>query len=174
MNAGRDSCAKADEAGVVGAVARAEQVVAENRKARHDYTIESVVEAGVVLTGTEVKSVRLGRVNLRDSHARVENGEVFLYNCHVAPYEQGNRWNHEPLRVRKLLLHKEQIRELAVKTREPGYTLVPLRMYVNPAGRIKVALALAKGKRSYDKRQAIMRREAERNIERALKARNRR
>lgn len=153
--------------------ARVERVVAENRKARHDYTIESVVEAGLVLTGTEVKSARLGHVNLRDSHARVENGEVFLYNCHVAPYEQGNRWNHDPVRVRKLLLHKDQIRELAVKTREPGYTLVPLRMYFNAAGRLKVALALVRGKRAYDKRQAIMRREAERNIARAMKARNR-
>ncbi len=149
------------------------KIVAENRKARHDYHVEEVIETGLVLTGTEVKSARKGSVNLRDSYASVEHGEMFLHHVHIAPYEQGNRWNHDPVRVRKLLLHKDQIRELAVKTREPGYTLVPLRMYFNGAGRLKVALALVKGKRSYDKRQAIMRREAERNIARAMKARNR-
>ncbi|MCY0884692.1 MAG: SsrA-binding protein SmpB [Firmicutes bacterium] len=152
-------------------MARTETPVVENRKAHHDYFIEEVLEAGMVLTGTEVKSIRLGRVNLRDSHARVENGEVFLYNCHVAPYEQGNRWNHDPYRVRKLLLHKDEIRRLAEKVRNPGYTLVPLRLYFDRHGRAKVALALARGKRTYDKRESIARREAQRRMEQAMRAR---
>ncbi|CAB1129709.1 tmRNA-binding protein [Candidatus Hydrogenisulfobacillus filiaventi] len=152
-------------------MARTETPVVENRKAHHDYFIEEVLEAGMVLTGTEVKSIRLGRVNLRDSHARVENGEVFLYNCHVAPYEQGNRWNHDPYRVRKLLLHKDEIRRLAEKVRNPGYTLVPLRLYFDRHGRAKVALALARGKKTYDKRESIARREAQRRMEQAMRAR---
>lgn len=152
-------------------MARTETPIAENRKAYHDYFIDEVLEAGLVLTGTEVKSIRLGRVNLRDSHARVENGEVFLYNCHVAPYEQGNRWNHDPYRARKLLLHKEEIRRLAEKVRNPGFTLVPLRIYFDRHGRAKIALALARGKKSYDKRESIARREAQRRMEQAIRAR---
>lgn len=149
---------------------RNERPVAENRKALHDYFVEETLEAGLVLTGTEVKSIRLGRVNLRDSFVRIEGGEAFLFNCHIAPYEQGNRWNHEPYRNRKLLLHKGEIRELLAKTREKGYTLVPLRMYFDERGRAKIQVAVARGKKSYDKRETMHRRDAERQIERALKA----
>ncbi len=142
------------------------QRIAENRKARHDYHIEETMEAGIALQGTEVKSLRLGRVNLRDSYARVENGEVFLYGMHISPYEQGNRFNHDPLRVRKLLLHKREIRRLIGKTRDEGYTLVPTRLYFKN-GKAKVELALAKGKKLYDKREAIAKRDAERRARQA-------
>ncbi|MCL6562163.1 MAG: SsrA-binding protein SmpB [Firmicutes bacterium] len=151
----------------------AEKTIAENRKAYHDYFIEEVIEAGLVLSGTEVKSLRLGRVNLRDSFARIDRGEAFLMNCHIAPYEQGNRWNHDPYRTRKLLLHKREIRELLAKSREKGYTLVPVRMYFDQHGRAKVALAVARGKKVYDKRQSIAQRDAMRQIDRALKERRR-
>jgi SsrA-binding protein len=151
----------------------AEKTIAENRKAYHDYFIEDVIEAGLVLSGTEVKSLRLGRVNLRDSFARIDRGEAFLMNCHIAPYEQGNRWNHDPYRTRKLLLHKREIRELMAKSREKGYTLVPVRMYFDQRGRAKVALAVARGKKVYDKRQSIAQRDAMRQIDRALKERRR-
>lgn len=150
---------------------RKEKVVTENRKAFHDYFMEEVVEAGLVLTGTEVKSIRLGRVNLRDSYVRIENSEAYLFNCHIAPYDKGNRWNHEPYRNRKLLLHKQQIRELLAKTRETGYTLIPIRMYFDPHGRAKIQVAVARGKRAFDKRQTIHERDAQRQIDRALKAR---
>ncbi|HHY15983.1 MAG TPA: SsrA-binding protein SmpB [Firmicutes bacterium] len=143
------------------------KVIANNRRARHDYFIDETIEAGIVLQGTEVKSLRLGRVNVRDSFARVENGEVFLYDLHISPYEQGNRHNHDPLRVRKLLLHKREIRRLIGKTREDGYTLVPTRLYFSN-GKCKVELALAKGKRLYDKRETKAKREAERRAQQAL------
>ncbi|SMB91627.1 SsrA-binding protein [Thermanaeromonas toyohensis ToBE] len=149
------------------------KVVAENRKARHDYFIEETLEAGIVLTGTEVKSLRSGKANIRDSFARVENGEVFLYDMHISPYEQGNRFNHEPKRPRKLLLHKHEIRRLIGKTREKGYTLIPLKVYFTTQGRAKVELALAKGKKLYDKREAIRERDAKREIERAFRDRQR-
>lgn len=142
--------------------------LAENRKARHDYFIEETFEAGVVLTGTEVKSCRLGRANLQDSFAEVRNGEVFLQNVHISPYEQGNRFNHEPRRERKLLLHKLEIVRLIGKVREKGFTLVPLRLYLKN-GKIKVELALARGKKSYDKRRDIAERDARREVERALR-----
>ncbi|NLM53963.1 MAG: SsrA-binding protein SmpB [Firmicutes bacterium] len=148
------------------AVADNYQRIAENRKARHDYHIEETIEAGIALQGTEVKSLRLGRVNLRDSYAKVENGEVFLHGVHISPYEQGNRFNHDPLRVRKLLLHKREIRRLIGKTREEGYTLVPTKLYFKN-GKCKVELALAKGKKLYDKRDAIARRDAERRARQA-------
>ncbi|MCY0865720.1 MAG: SsrA-binding protein SmpB [Sulfobacillus sp.] len=154
-------------------MAREERSVAENRKARHDYFIDEVIEAGLVLTGTEVKSLRLGRVNLRDSFARIINGEAFLINCHIAPYEQGNRWNHDPYRDRKLLLHKKEIRELAQDVRQEGKTLIPLRIYFDKKGRAKVSLAVARGKKQYDKRQSIHERDAQRQIDRALKGRQR-
>jgi len=157
----------------VNPVAREEKPVAENRKARHDYFIDEVVEAGIQLTGTEVKSLRLGRVNLRDSFARVINGEVFLVNCHVAPYDQGNRWNHEPYRNRKLLLHKKEIRELGVRVKQDGMTLVPLRLYFDKHGRAKVLLGVAKGKKQYDKRRTEHEREAARHIDRVMKDRSR-
>ncbi len=145
--------------------------IAENRKARHDYFIEEVIEAGIALTGTEVKSLRLGRVNLRDSFARLDNGELFLFNCHIAPYEFGNRWNHDPYRNRKLLLHKKQIRDLAQTVKLKGLTLVPLRLYFDDHGRVKLALAVARGKKEYDKRQTMANRDASRQIERSMKDR---
>lgn len=125
----------------------------ENRKARHDFFIEETYEAGIELKGTEVKSLRAGKANLKDSYARIENGEAILFNMHISPFEQGNRFNHEPRRNRKLLLHKSEIFRLAGKTREKGFTLVPLRIYFNERGLAKVELGLAKGKRQYDKRR---------------------
>lgn len=143
------------------------KVISENRRARHDYFIEETIEVGIVLQGTEVKSLRLGKVNIKDSFARVENGEVFLYGMHISPYEQGNRFNHDPLRVRKLLLHKREIRRLIGKTREDGYTLVPTRLYFSD-GKCKVELGVAKGKRLYDKREAVAKRDATRRAQQAL------
>lgn len=148
-------------------------VVATNRKARHDYHIEETYEAGMVLTGTEVKSIRQGRLNLKDSFARVEHGEVFLYNMHVSPYSHGNRWNHEPTRTRKLLLRKEEIRRLVGKVQQQGFTLVPLKVYFTPRGRAKVEIALARGKKLWDKRRDIAERDARREAERAVTARRR-
>jgi SsrA-binding protein len=147
-----------------------EKIIAINRKARHDYEILESFEAGMALTGTEVKSLREGRVNLKDSYARVENGEVFLVNSHISPYSHGNIQNHEPLRERKLLLHKSEIKRLRGKTEERGLTLVPLKIYF-VQGRAKVELALARGKKQYDKREQIKRRDADREIEREFKTR---
>ncbi len=146
------------------------KVIAENRKARHDYHIDEVLEAGLVLQGTEVKSIRGRRVNLKDSFARVENNEVFLHNMHISPYEQGNRNNHDPLRTRKLLLNRSEIRRLIGLAREKGMTLVPLRLYLK-RGRVKVELAVARGKKLYDKRQDLAERTANREIERAFRER---
>lgn len=145
------------------------KVVTDNRKARHDYFIEETYEAGLALTGTEVKSLRAGKANLQDSFARVENGEVLLYNMHISPYEKGNRFNHDPKRVRKLLLHKSEIRRLIGKTQEKGLTLVPLKVYFNPRGLAKLELALARGKKLYDKREAMAERDARREVEKALR-----
>lgn len=144
--------------------------IAENKKARFDYFIEDSYEAGIVLQGTEVKSLRLGKVNIKDSFARLKDGEIFLHGMHISPYEHGNRFNHDPLRVRKLLLHKREIRKLIGKTKEEGYTLVPLRLYFKN-GRAKVEIALAKGKKLYDKRDSIAQKESARRIDRALKNR---
>lgn len=146
------------------------KVIVENRKARHDYHIDEVIEAGLVLQGTEVKSIRGRRINLKDSFARVENDEVFLYNVHISPYEQGNRFNHDPLRPRKLLLHRGEIRRLIGLVREKGVTLVPLRLYFK-RGRVKVELAVARGKKLYDKRRDLAERTANREIERAFRER---
>jgi len=146
------------------------KIVATNRKAFHDYHVGETYEAGIALTGTEIKSVRQGMVNLRDSFARVENGEVFLYDMHVSPYDAGNRYNHEPRRTRKLLLHKSEIRRLATKTQEKGFTLIPLKVYLR-GGRAKVELALAKGKRLYDKREDIKKRDVMRQVDRVIKDR---
>lgn len=146
-------------------------VIATNRKARHDFDFEETFEAGLVLVGTEVKSLREGRVNLRDSFARVEGGEVYLYNVHISPYTHGNRWNHEPTRSRKLLLHKGEIRRLIGKVQQQGLTLVPTRMYFNRRGLAKVEIAVARGKKKWDKRRDIAKREAEREAARALKER---
>ncbi|MGB9885838.1 MAG: SsrA-binding protein SmpB [Moorellales bacterium] len=147
------------------------RVVAENRRARHEYFVEETLEAGIALTGTEVKSLRLGRASLQDSFARVENGEVLLYNMHISPYDKGNRFNHDPKRVRRLLLHKAEIRRLIGKTRQRGYTLIPLKLYFNSRGLAKVELALAKGKKLHDRREDIARREAERQIQQSLRRR---
>ena len=143
------------------------KLIAQNRKARHDYSIVDVYEAGVMLTGTEVKSLRLGRASLVDGFATIDDGEVFLRNVHIPEYEQGSWTNHEPRRVRKLLLHKDEIQRLIGKTKEGGLTLVPLSIYFS-AGKVKVELALARGKRSYDKRQDLARRDADREVARAL------
>lgn len=146
-----------------------EKVVATNRKAFHDYHIEDRFEAGIILRGTEVKSLREGLVNLRDSYASVNHGEVFLHNCHINPYSHGNIMNHEPLRTRKLLLHQKEIIQLIGKTQQKGLTLIPLRIYFTPRGHAKVELALAKGKKQYDRRETIKEREAGREVERAMK-----
>lgn len=146
-------------------------VVADNRKARHDYSIEESFEAGLALTGSEIKSVRIGRVNLRGSYARVENGEVTMYDAHISPYEQsGTIFNHEPTRPRKLLLHRREISRIAGLVDRQGYTLVPLRVYFK-GRRAKIELGLAKGKKLYDKREDIAKREAQRDIDRAMKSR---
>lgn len=143
--------------------------LAENRKARFEYHIEETVEAGLVLVGTEVKSCRLGHINLQDGFARVENGEAFLYNVHISPYEQGNRHNHEPRRVRKLLLHRAQIVSLRSQVRQNGLTLIPLRCYLKQ-GKVKVELAVARGKKLWDKRASVAERDSKRQIERALRS----
>ena len=149
----------------------AEKVVATNRKAFHDYFIEEKFEAGIVLQGTEVKSLREGRVNLQDSYASVRDSEVFLHNCHVSPYSHGNIMNHDPTRVRKLLLHKTEINRLQGKTQQRGLTLIPLRIYFSQRGHAKVELGLAKGKKLYDRRESIIAREAGREVQRAIKDR---
>lgn len=146
------------------------RVVAQNRKANHDYFIEGTYETGMVLQGTEIKSIRAGRVNIKDSFARVENGEVFVYNLHISPYEQGNRYNHDPLRTRKLLLHKKQIDQLTGFTREQGYTLVPLKIYIKN-GYAKLLLGVGRGKKKYDKREDLKKKAAKREIERAFRER---
>ncbi|MDQ2741602.1 MAG: SsrA-binding protein SmpB [Chloroflexota bacterium] len=148
------------------------KTIAVNRRATHDYFIDDRVEAGLVLTGTEIKSIREGRVNLREGYARITDHEGWLVNVHIAPYEQGNRYNHEPLRDRKLLLHRKEIDALVGKVRQRGYTLVPTQLYLKH-GRAKVELGLARGKREFDKRESIAKREAQRDIERGLRDRNR-
>ncbi|HEX2923601.1 MAG TPA: SsrA-binding protein SmpB [Chloroflexota bacterium] len=147
---------------------RTEKTFATNRKAFHDYLILETIEAGVALTGTEVKSIREGKINLRDSYARVKDGEVWLYNSFVATYDAGNRYNHETGRPRKLLLHKGEIERLGSAAKDVGKTLVPLRVY-DRKGHVKIAIAIARGKREYDKRESIAEREAHRDVERALK-----
>ncbi|OZS78257.1 SsrA-binding protein [Tetzosporium hominis] len=148
-----------------------DKVLAQNKKASHDYFIEDTMEAGIVLQGTEIKSIRNGRVQLKDSFVRIRNNEAWISNMHISPYEQGNRFNHDPLRVRKLLLHKKQISELIGKTKRDGYTIVPLKMYVKN-GYAKLLIGLGKGKKDYDKRSDMKKKEAKREIERAFKARN--
>ncbi len=145
-----------------------EKVISTNRKARHDFRIEETYEAGIVLTGTEVKSIRNARVNLKDSYAKVEGGELFLYNMHVSPYDPGNRYNHEPLRTRKLLMHKSEIGRLAGKVKEKGYALIPLKVYFRE-GLVKIELGLARGKKKYDKRRDIAERDQKREMEREFK-----
>ncbi|MFY9943174.1 MAG: SsrA-binding protein SmpB [Desulfobacterales bacterium] len=146
------------------------KIVAENRKARHDYHLDEQFEAGMVLTGTEVKSLRMGRANLKDAYARVVNGEVFLYQMHISAYPFAYYDNHDPLRPRKLLLHAHEIKRLYGKVNEKGYALVPLRIYFK-RGKVKAVIALARGKRSYDKREAIRKRDETRELDRARKER---
>lgn len=147
------------------------RTVATNRKARHEYHIEETHEAGIVLTGTEVKVLRAGRASIQEAFARVEDGEVWLYHMHVPPYEAGNIFNHEPLRRRKLLLHRREVDRLRGRVEQKGYTLIPMRLYFR-RGLAKVELGLARGKRQYDKRAAIAEREAHRRIERAVRRRS--
>ena len=147
------------------------KLVAGNKKARHDYFIEDTYEAGIVLTGTEIKSVRQGKVSIKESYAKIEKGEVFIYGMNISPYEQGNRFNVDALRPLKLLLHKQEIRKLIGYTTLKGMTLVPLSMYINEDGRAKVELAVARGKKLYDKRQTIAKRDAARDIDRKMKER---
>jgi len=149
-----------------------EKAAATNRKAYHDYFIEETIEAGLVLQGTEVKSLRLGLANLTDSYAIVKNEEMFLLNGNISHYPQGNLANHDPLRTRKLLLHKEEIRKLTWKMSQKGFTLIPLKIYF-VRGRAKVLIGLAKGKKSYDKRDTIKEKESKREVERVMKDRNR-
>jgi SsrA-binding protein len=145
-----------------------EKDVAVNRRAYHDYFIDEKYEAGVMLTGTEIKSVRNGRANLRDGFVRIDSNEAWLENVHISPYAQGNVMNQEPLRPRKLLLHRKEISSLIGKVKQKGYTLIPLRVYLT-RNRAKVEIGLARGKRQYDKREAIAARDAKREIERAMR-----
>ena len=148
---------------------REKKLVAGNKKARHDYFIEEVYEVGIVLTGTEIKSVRQGKVSIKESYAKIEKGEVFIYGMNISPYEQGNRFNVDSLRPRKLLLHKRELRKLIGYTTMKGLTLVPLSMYINEDGRAKMELAVARGKKLYDKRESTAKRDAQRKAEQAMK-----
>lgn len=145
------------------------KLVSNNKKARHDYFIEDVYEAGMVLTGTEIKSLRQGKANIKESYAKIENGELIIYGMHISPYEQGNRFNVDPLRPRKLLLHKQEIRKLTGLSITKGYALVPLRLYINERGLAKLEIAVARGKKNYDKRESIAKRDAERKMQQAMK-----
>ena len=147
-----------------------EKIVCLNRKVRHDYFIEEALEAGIALVGTEVKSLREGRANLKDSYATINDGEVFLFNCHISPFSQANRFNHDPLRTRKLLLKRREIKKLFGKIKQRGYTLVPLKIYFK-GKHAKVELGLGKGKRQFDKRASLKEAEDKREIARALKSR---
>lgn len=149
-----------------------EKVICTNRQARHEYHLEETFEAGLVLQGTEVKSLRDGRANLKGSYASVDDGELYLYECHISPYPNGGYTNHEPMRARKLLMHTKEIRRLLGKTQERGLTLIPLKLYFL-RGKAKVELALARGKKLYDKREDMKQRDADREIERAFKDRHR-
>ena len=144
------------------------KVIAQNKKARHDYFIEETYEAGMALTGTEVKSIRLGKVNLKDCYADVKQGEVYVHNMHISPYEKGNIFNRDPLRDRKLLLNRREINKLIGYVQQKGYSLVPLQIYLSH-GLVKMQLAVAKGKKLYDKRDDMARRDAKRDVERAFR-----
>jgi SsrA-binding protein len=145
-----------------------EKTISVNRRARHEFAIEDSIEAGIVLTGTEIKSIRAGKVNLADAYARIERGEAWLVGAHIAPWDSGNRWNHEPRRDRKLLLHRAQIDELLGKTKSKGLTLVPLKLYIDDRGKAKLELGLGKGKQLHDRRRDIAARDARRELEREL------
>lgn len=143
--------------------------IASNKKARHDYFIEETYETGIVLTGTEIKSIRRGRASIKEGYAKVENGEMILYGMNISPYEQGNRFNVDPLRPRKLLMHKQEIRKLIGYTTQKGLTLVPLNLYINEKGLAKLELGVARGKKNYDKREDIAKRDAERRMQQAVR-----
>lgn len=147
------------------------KLVSQNKKAFHDYFVEDTIEAGIELLGNEVKSIRNGNINLKDSWCGIENGQIFAYGIHISPYEKGNLFNKDPLRVRRLLLHKREILKLSVKVKQEGYTLVPLTVYFK-GSRVKLKLGVCKGKKIYDKREDAARRSAKREIERAMKERN--
>ena len=148
------------------------KIIAKNKRARHDYHVVDTIEAGIVLKGTEVKSVRMGKVQIVDSFARIENGELYVHGVHISPYEQGNRFNVDPRRTRKLLVHRAEIRRVGRQVREKGMTLVPLSVYLK-RGRVKVEVGICRGKRAYDKREAIRKRDADRDMERSLRRRGR-
>lgn len=148
-----------------------QKLVANNKKAYHDYFIDETYETGVALHGTEVKSIRMGKCSIKESFVRIENGEVFVYGMHVSPYEKGNLFNKDPLRVKKLLMHRCEINKLEGKIKEKGYTLVPLQVYFKE-GRVKVQIGLARGKKLYDKRESIARKDARRETEREFKVKN--
>ena len=147
-------------------------LIAQNRKARHDYTVIETIEAGMVLKGTEIKAIRNRRVNLKDGYVRVRDGEAYLVNVHISPYEQGNLFNHDPLRTRKLLMHKKQIAKLTAETKNTGVTLIPLKLYIKN-GFAKVLVGVAKGKKQYDKRQDLKQKDMNREINRTFKERQR-
>ena len=145
------------------------KLIENNTKARHDFFFDEIIECGVVLTGPEIKSIRAGGVSLRDSFAKIERGEVFVYNMHISPYKEGNRYNQEPLRPKKLLLHKQEIRKLDSLVMQKGVTLIPAQLCLNEKGMAKLDLAVARGKKLYDKREDIARRDAKRDAERSVK-----
>ena len=145
------------------------KLISNNKKAGYDYSIDDVYEAGMVLTGTEIKSLRQGKANIKESYAKIENGELIIYGMHISPYEQGNRFNVDPLRPRKLLLHKKEIRKLLGLSTTKGYTLIPLRLYINERGLAKLEIAVARGKKNYDKRESIAKKDALRKIQQAIK-----
>ena len=145
------------------------KLIANNKKARHDYFIDEVYEAGIVLTGTEIKSARAGKVSIKESYAKIEGSELVIYGMNISPYEQGNRFNVDPLRPRKLLLHKQEIRKLIGYTTQKGLTLVPLNMYINERGLAKMEIAVARGKKNYDKREDIAKKDADRKMQQAIK-----
>jgi SsrA-binding protein len=149
------------------------KLIAENRKAYHDYTVEERMEAGIELSGTEVKSIRLGKVNMNDSYAAVDQGELWLYDMHISPYEQGNRFNKDPIRPRRLLMHKREILRIFGIVRQDGLTLIPTRLYFKN-GRVKLEISLARGKKTYDKRDSEARKQASRDIEQRMKGQGRR
>ena len=145
------------------------KLVANNKKAYHDYFVDETYEAGIVLTGTEIKSVRQGKVSIKEAYVRIRGGEAFVQGMNISPYEQGNRFNVDPLRDRKLLLHKQELRKLTGKLTLQGMTLIPLKMYINEDGRAKVELGLCRGKKNYDKREAIAKKDAQRSMERSMR-----
>jgi len=152
-------------------VCAAQKLIAQNKKARHEYHILETCEAGIALLGSEVKSCRGGSVNLKDSYARIENGEIYLVESHISPYSHANRFNHDPLRKRKLLFHRNEIKKFYGKIREKGQSLIPLKMYFNNRGKVKIEMAMVRGKKLYDRREDIKRRDMKRETEKSLKNR---